>query len=124
MATNRLDEAVERDVQALDELAHRISGDLHLAKLGASGWPINRDCHARRCRARLVERQPGRHPAGGKEASTGSDDDGKDKQIQAIDQVMLEQEPHELPAAMDLELAALALLQIANGVGHVALDHP
>jgi hypothetical protein len=81
----RLDEAVERDVQALDELAHRILGDLHLAKLGASGWPINRDRHARRCRARLVERQPGRHPAGGKEASTGSDDDGKDKQIQTID---------------------------------------
>ena len=32
---------------------------------------------------------------------------------------MLEQEPHELPVAMDLELATLAILQITNAVERV-----
>src|SRR5215211_1172795 len=99
------------------------SGHLGRSELGAPGGPIHRDRHPGGGGPRLVHRQARRDALVREEAPAGADDHREHKQVEAVDEVVVEQESDEGAAAVHLELAPFAVLELPDSGGEVALEH-
>src|SRR3954464_5253636 len=97
--------------------AGRRSFDRRLAVLRAACRAIGRDVGAGRRRPRRLQLQPGIEATLRKEALAGADDDREHEQVQPVDELVLQQEPQEPAAAVDLELAVVRpRLEVTHGL--------
>jgi hypothetical protein len=90
------------------------SGHLGRSELGAPGGPIHRDRHPGGCGPRVVQGQAGRAALVREEAPAGTDDHREHQQVEAVDEVVVEQESDERAAAVHLELAPFAILELPD----------
>src|SRR5215211_7073426 len=90
------------------------SGHLGRSELGAPGGPIYGDRHTGGCGPRLVHRQAGRDALVREEAPAGADDHREHQQVEAVDELVVEQESDQRAAAVHLELAAFVLLELPD----------
>src|SRR5918993_4252465 len=94
------------------------SAHLGRSVLGAPGRAVDRDRHPGGRGPRLVQRQARRDALVREEAPAGADDHREHQQVEAVDEVVVEQESDEGAAAVHLELAPLAGLELPGSGGH------
>ena len=94
------------------------------AVLGAPVRSVDRDGHAGRCGARLLQRQASVEPVSREQAPALAHDDREDQQVDPVHQVVLDQVPEQRAAAVDLQLAARPRLEVADRLDDIAVQDP